>query len=121
LRDMHDHAWNDESYFASPHKGERKYVSIDSHIMCTPAIGDVDNDGYEELVVGASYFFDQEYYNKPVGPRGCHRVLEELLLLLSLQWEGGNIKLGGERGGGGISRAFFQRMAGHHALLMGLL
>lgn len=65
LRDMHDHAWNDESYFASPHKGERKYVSIDSHIMCNPAVGDIDGDGQEELVVGASYFFDQEYYDKP--------------------------------------------------------
>jgi hypothetical protein len=66
LRDLHDHAWNDESYFASPHKGERKYVSIDSHIMCTPAIGDIDGDGQEELVVAASYFFDREYYDQPV-------------------------------------------------------
>lgn len=66
MKDLQDHAWNNEMYFASPHKGDRKFVSIDSHILCTPVIGDIDGDGREELVVAATYFFDREYYDRPV-------------------------------------------------------
>lgn len=47
---------------------------IDSHILCTPAIGDIDADGHEELVVAASYFFDRDYYDAPV------KLLTEQLL-----------------------------------------
>lgn len=63
---LNDHAWADEMYFAAPHKEEKGFVFIDSHILCTPAIGDIDGDGRDELVVGASYFFDRDYYDTPV-------------------------------------------------------
>lgn len=59
-------AWGEESYFASPHLRKPDFVEIDSHILCTPAIGDIDGDGHDELVVAASYFYDQEYYDRPV-------------------------------------------------------
>lgn len=75
LKDIHDHAWNDERYFASPYKGDRKFVSIDSHILCTPVIADIDADGRDELVVAATYFFDNEYYDKPVSPVFTLRLL----------------------------------------------
>ena len=80
LKDIHDHAWNDERYFASPHKGDRKFVSIDSHILCTPAIADIDGDGREEIVIAATYFFDNEYYDKPVSHK--QRPPQSLLWLL---------------------------------------
>ena len=77
---MHDHAWNDERYFASPHKGDRKFVSIDSHILCTPVIADIDADGRDEIVIAATYFFDREYYDKPVS------LIEPLHLVLGLNF-----------------------------------
>ena len=40
----------------------RKFVWIDPHVLATPCIGDIDNDGHEELVVPVSYFFDPETY-----------------------------------------------------------
>lgn len=35
------------------------YVYIDPHVMCTPAIADIDGDGHDELVLSVSYFFDR--------------------------------------------------------------
>ena len=78
---MHDHAWNDERYFASPHKGDRKFVSIDSHILCTPVIADIDADGRDEILIAATYFFDREYYDKPVSFLVC--VSERDFLIVS--------------------------------------
>ena len=43
------------------------WLRLDAHIMATPAIGDLNGDGHEELVVGVSWFFDREYYEDPVG------------------------------------------------------
>jgi len=40
-----------------------KYVWIDPHILSTPVIADIDNDGIMELIVSASYYFDQELYS----------------------------------------------------------
>lgn len=91
--DVHDHAWNDEMYFASPHKGDRKFVSIDSHIMCTPVIGDIDADGRDELVVATTYFFDREYYDRPVSISHAPQVRKDLpfaplnsIARLTLMW-----------------------------------
>ena len=44
--------------------------------MCTPAIGDIDGDGHDEIVIAVSYFYDRDYYDKPV------------LLLYNLRQEG---------------------------------
>lgn len=38
------------------------YVWIDAHVMATPSIADIDNDGRDELVVPVSYFFDPGDY-----------------------------------------------------------
>ncbi len=43
------------------------YVYVDAHILATPAIADIDNDGVEELVVPVSYFYDLQYYDNEVG------------------------------------------------------
>jgi hypothetical protein len=48
-----------------PHKKDSRFVYIDPHILCTPAIADIDGDGRDELVVAVSYFFDREYYDEP--------------------------------------------------------
>lgn len=32
------------------HRHEREFVYVDPHVLCTPAIGDIDGDGHEELV-----------------------------------------------------------------------
>ncbi len=42
------------------------YIYIDAHILATPAIGDLDGDGVDELVVAVSYFFDKDYYDTEV-------------------------------------------------------
>ena len=44
------------------------WLRLDAHILATPAIGDLNGDGHEELVVGVSWFFDREYYDDPVCP-----------------------------------------------------
>lgn len=38
------------------------YVWIDAHVLATPSIADIDNDGRDELVVPVSYFFDPGDY-----------------------------------------------------------
>ena len=35
-------------------------VYIDAHVLCSPIIADVDNDGRKELILAVSYFFDEE-------------------------------------------------------------
>jgi hypothetical protein len=36
-----------------------KWVNVDAHILATPVIMDVDNDGHHEVIIAVSYFFDQ--------------------------------------------------------------
>jgi hypothetical protein len=52
-------------------------VWIDPHILCTPAIADLDGDGHDELVVSVSYFFDKEYYDEPRHTRELAGVLKD--------------------------------------------
>jgi len=40
-------------------------VYVDPHILCTPAIADIDADGHDELVIAVSYFYDKDYYDDP--------------------------------------------------------
>ncbi|KAI5009826.1 hypothetical protein ZWY2020_011963 [Hordeum vulgare] len=42
------------------HEKAEDYVIIDAHILSTPVIADIDNDGVQEMVVAVSYFFDHE-------------------------------------------------------------
>eukprot|EP00823_Brevimastigomonas_motovehiculus_P004817 TRINITY_DN3294_c0_g1_i1.p1 TRINITY_DN3294_c0_g1~~TRINITY_DN3294_c0_g1_i1.p1 ORF type:complete len:840 (-),score=130.77 TRINITY_DN3294_c0_g1_i1:99-2618(-) len=39
------------------------YVYVDAHVLVTPVLADIDNDGFSELVLAVSYFFDEEDYN----------------------------------------------------------
>lgn len=60
-----ENMWGDEDWVEKDHVREEDYVAVDSHILCTPVIADIDNDGVSEMVVAVSYFFDREYYEKP--------------------------------------------------------
>ncbi|XP_061344418.1 protein DEFECTIVE IN EXINE FORMATION 1 [Gastrolobium bilobum] len=55
--------WGDEEWTEVKHEKLEDYVLVDSHILCTPVIADIDNDGVSEMVVAVSYFFDHEYYD----------------------------------------------------------
>ncbi|KAF2076386.1 hypothetical protein CYY_002291 [Polysphondylium violaceum] len=43
-----------------------RYVWIDPHVLSTPVIADIDNDGIMEMIVSVSYYFDQELYSNPL-------------------------------------------------------
>ncbi|XP_042512234.1 protein DEFECTIVE IN EXINE FORMATION 1-like [Macadamia integrifolia] len=55
-----DSMWGDEEWTEQHHEKMEDYVDIDSHILCTPVVADIDNDGISEMVVAVSYFFDHE-------------------------------------------------------------
>lgn len=57
-----EHAWDDEEFQEPEHEKVEDYVAIDAHVLCTPVIADIDNDGVSEMIVAVSYFFDHEYY-----------------------------------------------------------
>ena len=38
------------------------FVNVDAHLLCTPSVADVDGDGFDEIVLAVSFFFDKEYY-----------------------------------------------------------
>ncbi|KAL8526763.1 hypothetical protein ACS0TY_015826 [Phlomoides rotata] len=57
--------WGDEEWTETQHEQLEDYVHIDAHVLCTPIIADIDNDGISEMVVAVSYFFDREYYDNP--------------------------------------------------------
>ncbi|KAJ8550977.1 hypothetical protein K7X08_000347 [Anisodus acutangulus] len=57
-----EHNWNDEEWQEPVHEKLEDYVDVDAHVLCTPVIADIDNDGVSEMIVGVSYFFDHEYY-----------------------------------------------------------
>lgn len=60
-----ENLWGDEEFTEAQHEALENYVNIDSHILCTPVIADIDNDGVSEMIVAVSYFFDHEYYDNP--------------------------------------------------------
>ncbi|KAL9239025.1 hypothetical protein vseg_013383 [Gypsophila vaccaria] len=60
-----ENMWGDEDWIESEHEKVEDYVEIDSHILGTPVIADIDNDGVAEMVVAVSYFFDHDYYDNP--------------------------------------------------------
>ncbi|KAJ3682677.1 hypothetical protein LUZ60_012904 [Juncus effusus] len=57
--------WGDEDWKERKHEKLEDFVNVDSHILSTPVIADIDRDGVDEMVVAVSYFFDREYYDKP--------------------------------------------------------
>ncbi|XP_047340883.1 protein DEFECTIVE IN EXINE FORMATION 1 isoform X1 [Impatiens glandulifera] len=57
--------WGDEEWTETEHERPDNYVNIDSHILSTPVIADIDNDGVSEMIIAVSYFFDREYYDNP--------------------------------------------------------
>ncbi|XP_073063024.1 protein DEFECTIVE IN EXINE FORMATION 1-like isoform X2 [Primulina eburnea] len=57
--------WGDEEWTETQHEKLEDYVHIDAHVLCTPVIADIDNDGVSEMIVAVSYFFDHEYYDNP--------------------------------------------------------
>jgi len=56
-------------------RAQEGWLHVDAHILATPAIGDLNNDGHDELVVGVSWFYDREYYEDPVRPLSAPRRL----------------------------------------------
>lgn len=60
-----ENMWGDEEWAESQHEKLEDFVEIDAHVLCTPVIADIDNDGVSEMIVAVSYFFDREYYDNP--------------------------------------------------------
>ncbi|GAA0187217.1 hypothetical protein LIER_34505 [Lithospermum erythrorhizon] len=57
--------WGEEEWTEVQHEKVEDYVHIDAHVLNTPVIADIDQDGVSEMVVAVSYFFDHEYYDNP--------------------------------------------------------
>ncbi|KAF5953666.1 hypothetical protein HYC85_006522 [Camellia sinensis] len=55
-----ENMWGDEEWTETDHENLEDFVNVDSHILCTPVIADIDNDGVSEMVIAVSYFFDHE-------------------------------------------------------------
>ncbi|KAK1321267.1 hypothetical protein QJS10_CPA03g01827 [Acorus calamus] len=62
---VNESMWGDEDWIEGRHEKLEDFVTIDAHILCTPVIADIDNDGTSEMIVAVSYFFDREYYDNP--------------------------------------------------------
>ncbi|KAL4572351.1 hypothetical protein LXL04_019124 [Taraxacum kok-saghyz] len=60
-----ENMWGDEEWTEAQHEASQNYVHVDSHILCTPVIADIDQDGVSEMIIAVSYFFDHEYYDNP--------------------------------------------------------
>jgi hypothetical protein len=41
------------------HESDGGFIYLDAHVLCTPAIADIDGDGQEDLVLAVSYFYDK--------------------------------------------------------------
>ncbi len=40
---------------------KREFVYVDAHLLSTPTIIDLDNDGNEDMIIPVSYFFDKYF------------------------------------------------------------
>jgi hypothetical protein len=38
---------------------KREYVYVDPHLLSTPVIVDIDQDGHDDIVFAVTYFFDE--------------------------------------------------------------
>jgi hypothetical protein len=66
--DHYDDDWGDEYDYEVNHHPEGSlddYLSIDAHVLCTPTVVDIDQDGYDDLIIAVTYLFDHETYSKP--------------------------------------------------------
>ncbi|EFC44640.1 predicted protein [Naegleria gruberi] len=52
------------SHHTTVKKDGKEFITVDAHILSTPVIADIDNDGKEELIASVSYFYDREYYHQ---------------------------------------------------------
>ena len=65
---LEDDEWDDDEYYHYyDHGGDHEQradgaIDVDAHILSSPAIGDIDGDGTDELVIAVSYFFSEEYF-----------------------------------------------------------
>lgn len=41
---------------------ESEYVLVDAHVLTTPTVADINNDGHVEILLSVSYFFDRTKY-----------------------------------------------------------
>eukprot|EP00002_Diphylleia_rotans_P026782 TRINITY_DN5358_c0_g1_i3.p1 TRINITY_DN5358_c0_g1~~TRINITY_DN5358_c0_g1_i3.p1 ORF type:complete len:504 (+),score=104.96 TRINITY_DN5358_c0_g1_i3:60-1571(+) len=55
---------NYAKYFNKTLDDEMAYV--DPHVLSTPVLCDLDNDGGRDLVIAVSYYYDTEYYSDPL-------------------------------------------------------
>ena len=42
---------------------KREFVYVDAHLLSTPTIIDLDNDGSDDMIIPVSYFFDKYVQN----------------------------------------------------------
>jgi hypothetical protein len=49
----------EDYHLLNPVINSRDTIFVDAHILATPVIADLDEDGNEELVIGISYYFDE--------------------------------------------------------------
>ncbi|GBF89817.1 hypothetical protein Rsub_02521 [Raphidocelis subcapitata] len=67
---MPNWGWGEEAFHQDkPAPTESEWVYVDPHVLCTPAIGDIDGDGREDIVIAVSYFYDPDYYDDPAHAR----------------------------------------------------
>ncbi|KAN0053311.1 hypothetical protein ACTA71_009760 [Dictyostelium dimigraforme] len=59
---LYDKYLQDNKWFS---RKTNDYIWVDSHILSTPVIADIDGDGINELVVSVSYYYDPEKYENP--------------------------------------------------------